>query len=47
MARYDITKQLSAQLNINNVLDTNYFGVFGAYGAITYGAPRDATVTLK
>ena len=47
MARYDITKQLSAQLNINNVLDAKYFGMFAAYGAITYGAPRNATVTLK
>lgn len=47
MARYDINKQLSAQLNINNVFDEKYFGMFAAYGAITYGAPRSATLTLK
>ncbi|PUA17332.1 ferric-rhodotorulic acid/ferric-coprogen receptor FhuE [Glaciimonas sp. PCH181] len=47
MARYEFTKQLSAQLNVNNVLDTKYFGMFPAYGALTYGAPRNATLTLK
>jgi outer membrane receptor for ferric coprogen and ferric-rhodotorulic acid len=47
MARYDFSKQLSAQLNINNVLDEKYFDMFAAYGAITYGAPRNASLTLK
>ncbi len=47
MARYEFSKQLSGQLNINNVLDEKYLGMFAAYGAITYGAPRNATVSLK
>ena len=47
MARYDITKQLSAQLNINNATDKKHFGMFAAYGAITYAAPRSASLTLK
>ncbi|USX20709.1 TonB-dependent siderophore receptor [Oxalobacteraceae bacterium OTU3REALA1] len=47
MARYDITKQLSAQFNINNALDKKHFGMFSAYGAITYAAPRTASVSLK
>jgi len=47
MARYDFNTRLSAQLNINNVLDEKYFSMFAAYGAITYGAPRNATLTLK
>lgn len=47
MARYEFTKQLSAQLNINNALDEKYVGMFDAYGAITYGAPRNATLTLR
>jgi outer membrane receptor for ferric coprogen and ferric-rhodotorulic acid len=47
MARYEYSKQLSAHLNINNVLDEKYLGMFAAYGAITYGAPRNATVSLK
>lgn len=47
MARYDFSKQLSAQFNINNVFDEKYFGMFAAYGGVTYGAPRNATMTLK
>ena len=47
MARYAFSKQLSAQLNINNVFDEKYFGMFAAYGGVTYGAPRNATMTLK
>jgi outer membrane receptor for ferric coprogen and ferric-rhodotorulic acid len=47
MARYDITKQLSAQVNISNALDKKHFGMFAAYGAITYAAPRTASVSLK
>ncbi len=47
MARYDITKQLSAQFNLNNALDKKHFGMFAAYGAITYAAPRTASATLR
>ena len=47
MARYDITRNLSAQLNINNALDKKHFGMFAAYGAITYQAPRSTQLTLK
>jgi outer membrane receptor for ferric coprogen and ferric-rhodotorulic acid len=47
MARYDITRALSAQLNINNALDKKHFGMFAAYGAITYAAPRSTSLTLK
>jgi outer membrane receptor for ferric coprogen and ferric-rhodotorulic acid len=47
MARYDITDNLSAQLNANNVTDEKYFDIFDAYGALTYGAPRSVTATAK
>ncbi len=47
MARYDISKNLSAQLNVNNALDKKHFGMFAAYGAITYAAPRSTSLTLK
>lgn len=47
MARYDITDNLSAQLNANNVTDEKYFDIFDAYGAMTYGAPRSVTATAK
>ena len=47
MAKYKINKDFSAQLNINNVFDEGYYGVFPAYGQITQGAPRNATFTLR
>lgn len=47
MARYQLTKDFSAQVNINNVFDEKYYNVFPAYGQLTYGAPRNATLTLR
>ncbi|GJJ03583.1 ferric-rhodotorulic acid/ferric-coprogen receptor FhuE [Duganella rhizosphaerae] len=47
MARYDINRQWSAQFNLNNALDKTHFGMFAAYGAITYAAPRSAALSLK
>lgn len=47
MARYQITDNLSAQLNANNVTDEKYFDIFDAYGALTYGAPRSFTASAK
>lgn len=47
MARYDINQQWSAQFNLNNALDKRHFGMFAAYGAITYAAPRSAALSLK
>ena len=47
MARYEISKQLSAQLNVNNALDKKHFGMFAAYGALTYAAPRTTSLTLR
>jgi outer-membrane receptor for ferric coprogen and ferric-rhodotorulic acid len=47
MARYEITENLSAQLNADNVTDEKYFDIFDAYGALTYGAPRSLTASAK
>ncbi|MEH6567302.1 MAG: TonB-dependent siderophore receptor [Halopseudomonas sp.] len=47
MARYDITDNLSAQVNAKNVTDEKYFDIFDAYGAMTYGEPRSVTATAK
>jgi len=47
MARYDFTKQLSAQLNVSNATDKTHFAMFAAYNQITYGAPRNTTLTLR
>jgi outer membrane receptor for ferric coprogen and ferric-rhodotorulic acid len=47
MARYEITENLSAQLNANNVTDEKYYDIFDAYAAVTYGAPRSFTASAK
>jgi outer membrane receptor for ferric coprogen and ferric-rhodotorulic acid len=47
MARYEITDNLSAQVNADNVTDQKYFDIFDAYGALTYGAPRSITASAK
>ena len=47
MARYEFTPQLSLQLNISNVTNRKYYGIFDAYGQITYMAPRNATLLMK
>ena len=46
MARYKINDNLAATLNVNNLFDKKYYaGMAGSYGH--YGAPRNATVTLR
>lgn len=45
MARYDITEQLTAGLNLNNLLDKRYYSSIGSTGF--YGEPRSTTLTLK
>lgn len=47
MARYQISKALSAQVNVNNVFDKKYFSQIGFYNQLAYGAPRNAMLTLK
>lgn len=47
MARYEFTKQLSAQLNVNNATDKKHFAMFAAFNQITYGAPRNTSLTLR
>ncbi|WP_312511849.1 TonB-dependent siderophore receptor [Massilia sp.] len=47
MARYDFTRQLSAQLNVSNATDKTSFGMSAGSNQITYNAPRNATLTLR
>lgn len=47
MARYDFTRQLTAQINIDNLFDKKYYSQIGFYGQYAYAAPRSATVSLK
>jgi outer membrane receptor for ferric coprogen and ferric-rhodotorulic acid len=44
MARYRISKELSATVNVNNALDKHYYSTgYGNY----YGDPRNVTVSLN
>ncbi|WP_136475751.1 TonB-dependent siderophore receptor [Pseudomonas sp. DG56-2] len=45
MARYPITRQLSATANVNNLFDKEYYT--NTAGSSYYGTPRNATVGLK
>ena len=47
MARYDISEATSLQLNIDNVTDEKYYSQIGFFDQYRYGAPRNATLTLK
>ncbi|HEY0210595.1 ferric-rhodotorulic acid/ferric-coprogen receptor FhuE [Acerihabitans sp.] len=43
-SRYQITRQLSVQGNINNLFDKEYYDYLGPYAV--YGAPRNMSVTV-
>jgi len=47
MARYEFSRQLSAQLNVDNVFDKKHFGMSASYGGVNYMAPRGASLTLR
>lgn len=47
MARYDVNKNLSASLNLNNIFDREYYAGYGLYSSAFYGDPRNVTVGLK
>ncbi|MCE5984627.1 TonB-dependent siderophore receptor [Pseudomonas sp. LF19] len=45
MARYDISENLSATVNLNNAFDREYYSMASSYG--NYGAPRNLMTTFK
>ncbi|MGG5291993.1 TonB-dependent siderophore receptor [Pseudomonas shirazensis] len=45
MARYDISKNLSATLNVNNVFDRSYYAYADSWSV--YGAPRNFMASFK
>jgi len=45
MARYQINRNLSATLNLDNVFDRKYLSMAGSYG--TYGTPRNVMAGFK
>ena len=47
MARYQITDNLSATLNVNNVFDKNYYTNIGFYDSAYPGDPRNMMVTTR
>ncbi len=47
MARYDFSAALSAQLNIDNLLDKEYYNQIGFYNQLEYGQPRNFTVSVN
>ena len=47
MARYNINEQLTAQLNINNLLDKTYYSQIGKFKQYAYGKPRSVNLNLR
>ncbi|ONH53327.1 outer-membrane receptor for ferric coprogen and ferric-rhodotorulic acid [Pseudomonas cedrina] len=47
MARYQITKNLSASLNVNNVFDKRYYTNIGFYTSSYSGDPRNVMVSTR
>lgn len=47
MGKYDLTADTSLTLNVDNLFDKNYYRMVGFYSQEVYGAPRNATLTLR
>lgn len=47
MARYEISDQLYAQLNVDNLLDEKYYSQIGFYNQLEFGEPRNFTASLN
>ncbi|NVZ86369.1 TonB-dependent siderophore receptor [Pseudomonas yamanorum] len=47
MTRYQITKNVSATLNVNNLFDKSYYTNIGFYNSAAYGEPRNFMVTTR
>ncbi|MHC6225044.1 TonB-dependent siderophore receptor [Pseudomonas sp. X10] len=47
MARYQVTDNLSATLNVNNLFDKRYFTNVGFYNSSVYGEPRNLMLTTR
>jgi len=44
MARYTFSEHLSAQLNVDNLLDETYYDQIGFYSQYAFGEPRNYNV---
>lgn len=47
MARYQVTDNVSATLNVNNVFDKTYYTNIGFYNSSYYGDPRNVMLTTR
>jgi len=47
MARYDLSENLSAQLNVDNLLDKAYYAQIGFYSQLAYGEPRNYNLSFR
>lgn len=47
MARYQLTENLSATFNVNNLFDKVYYTNIGFYTSAYYGDPRNVSLTMK
>ncbi|MCI1740638.1 MAG: TonB-dependent receptor [Pseudomonas veronii] len=47
MAKYQITDNVSATLNVNNLFDKYYYTNIGFYNTAYYGDPRNVMVTTR
>jgi outer membrane receptor for ferric coprogen and ferric-rhodotorulic acid len=47
MARYQLTDNLSATLNLNNAFDKKYLTNIGFFNAAYYGDPRNLMLTTR
>jgi outer membrane receptor for ferric coprogen and ferric-rhodotorulic acid len=47
MGAYDVTEQLSLQVNVDNLFDKTYYNTNSWFGGFIYGEPRNARVTLR
>ncbi|MYM29282.1 TonB-dependent siderophore receptor [Duganella sp. CY15W] len=46
MAGYEINRNLSAQLNVSNLLDKQYYRNVGFYDSVFWGEPRNISLTM-
>ncbi len=47
MARYQVTENVSATLNVNNVFDKKYYTNIGFYNSVYYGDPRNVMLSTR
>ena len=47
MGAYDLTEQLSLQVNLNNLFDKTYYNTNSWFGGYIYGEPRNVRATLR